>query len=138
MQQRKEQQEQALQTGRATSPERSSNLTDDRISSDDGPDSLHPNTSAKDMDAEQAVSPGHSSTLNRRSTRLSALQQCHEKVKKRKHQTHKQLIHGEDTYQKTKLDLKAINEFVNNTKECEPAPPIQVECEKPHGNTQHH
>jgi len=33
------------------------------------------------------------------------------------------LIHGEDTYKKIKLDLKAINEILDNTKECAPAPP---------------
>ncbi len=33
------------------------------------------------------------------------------------------LIHGEDTYKKIKLDMKAINDFLNNTKECEPASP---------------
>ncbi len=33
------------------------------------------------------------------------------------------LIHGEDTYKKIKLDLKAMNEFLNNTKESEHAPP---------------
>ena len=64
------------------SPERSSNLTDDRVSSDDGPDSSDPKTSAKGMDAEQIVSPV---TLNRRSTRLSSLQPGN-----RKHETHKQ------------------------------------------------
>ena len=32
-------------------------------------------------------------------------------------------IHDEDTYKKIKLDLKAINEFNTNTKECELAPP---------------
>jgi len=33
------------------------------------------------------------------------------------------LIHGEDTYKKIKLDLKAVKEFLNTggTKECEPA-----------------
>ena len=143
-----------------------SNLTDIRNSSDDGPDSLDPNTTATDMDVEQTVSPGHAITPNRRSTRLSALQPCQEKVKKRKHEAHKQekrksrrnmtvsteykarqdldegdadgtnlyneyktgelLIHGEDTYKKINLDLKAINDLLNNvvnTKECEPAPP---------------
>jgi len=69
------------------SPERFSDLTHDRASSDDEQDSLGPNTSAKDMDAEQTISPGRSVTLNRRSTRLSALQACQEKVKKRKHDT---------------------------------------------------
>ena len=57
------------------SPESSSNLTDDRISSDDGPDSLGPTTSAEDMDAEQPVSPGRAITVNRRSTRLSVLRE---------------------------------------------------------------
>ncbi len=54
------------------SPERSSSLTSDQISSDNGPDSLHCNTSAKDMDARQAVSPGHASILDRRTARLRA------------------------------------------------------------------
>ncbi len=31
------------------------------------------------------------------------------------------LIHGEDTYKKIKLDLKAINDVRNNTEQCEPA-----------------
>jgi len=33
------------------------------------------------------------------------------------------LIHGEETYKKIKLDLKAMNEFLNNTKESEHAAP---------------
>jgi len=33
------------------------------------------------------------------------------------------LIHGKDTYKKIKLDLRAMNEFLNNTKESEHAPP---------------
>ena len=33
------------------------------------------------------------------------------------------LVHEEDTYKKIKLDLKAMNEILHNTKECEPAPP---------------
>ncbi|DBB17572.1 TPA: hypothetical protein ACH3X3_002627 [Trebouxia sp. C0006] len=147
------------------SPERSSNFTDDRTSADDGPDSSDPDTSAKDMDTEQTVSPGRGITLNRRSTRLSALQPCQEK--KRKHETHTQekrksrrntagsteykarqdlderdadgtkiyneykrgelLIHGQDTYKKIKLDLKAMNEILNNTKESEHAPPDRVQ-----------
>ena len=32
-------------------------------------------------------------------------------------------IRGEDTYKKIRLDLKAMNEVLNNTKEREPAPP---------------
>jgi len=36
------------------------------------------------------------------------------------------LIHGEDTYNKINLDMKAMNDFLNNTKECEPAPPNQT------------
>ncbi len=36
------------------------------------------------------------------------------------------LIHGEDTYKKINLDMKAMNDFLNNTKECEPAPPNQT------------
>ncbi|DBB13153.1 TPA: hypothetical protein ACH3X3_004907 [Trebouxia sp. C0006] len=48
-------------------PERPSNLTDDRVSSDDGPDSPDPNTAAKTMDVEQIVSPGRAVTINRRS-----------------------------------------------------------------------
>ncbi len=115
------------------------------------------------MDVEQTVPPGHAVRPNRRSTRLSALQPCQEKVKKRKHEAHKHekrksrrnmtvsteykarqdlekgdadgtklyneynrgelLIHGGDTYKKIKLDLKAINDFLKHTKECEPAPP---------------
>ena len=39
------------------------------------------------MDTEQTVPPGRCTTLNRRSTRLSALQPCQEK--KMKHETHK-------------------------------------------------
>jgi len=54
-----------------TSPETSPNPTDDRLSSDDGPDSSDPDTSARGMDVEQTVSPGRCITLNRRSTRLS-------------------------------------------------------------------
>jgi len=144
-------------------PDRSSNLKDDRNSSDDGPYGLVPDTAAKNMDVAQTASPGHAIRPNRRSTRLSALQPCQEKVKKRKREAHKQekrksrrsmtvsteykarqdldegdadgtklkkeykrgelLIHGEDTYKKIKLDLKAINGFLNNTKQCEPAPP---------------
>ncbi len=69
------------------SPERLSNLTGDRVSSDDRQDRSDPNTSAKGMDAEQTVLPGRCITINRRSTRLSALQPCREK--KRKHETHK-------------------------------------------------
>ena len=62
-----------------TSPESSSNLADDQKSSDDGPDSPDPNTAWKDVDAEQTASPvraspGRAVTVNRRSTRLSALQ----------------------------------------------------------------
>ena len=53
------------------SPERSPNPTDDRLSSDDGPDSSDPDTSARAMDVEHTVSPGRCITLNRRSTRLS-------------------------------------------------------------------
>ena len=49
------------------SPERSPNPTDDRLSSDDGPDSSGPDTSARGMDVEQTVSPGRCNTLNRRS-----------------------------------------------------------------------
>ncbi len=45
------------------SPERSSNLTDDRVSSDDRQDRSDPNTSAKGMDAEQIVPPGRCITL---------------------------------------------------------------------------
>ncbi len=114
------------------------------------------------MNAEQTVPPGRCITLNRRSTRLNALQPCQEE--KRKHETHKQekrksrrntagsteykarqdldegdadgtklyneykrgelLVHGEDTYKKIILDLKAMNEILNNIKECEPAPPL--------------
>jgi len=143
------------------SPERSSNLTEDRTGSNDGPDSSDPNTSAKDMDVEHTTSPGRCITLNRRSTRLSALQPCQEK--KRKHETHNQvtrkskrnmagsteykarqdldegdadgtklyseykrgemLIHGAHTYKKIKLDLKAMNEFLNNMR---PPDRIQV------------
>ena len=33
------------------------------------------------------------------------------------------LIHGQDTYKKIKLDLKAMNETLINTKESEHAPP---------------
>ena len=47
------------------SPERSSNPTDDRISSNDRQDSSDSNTSAKGMDAEQTVPPGRCITLNR-------------------------------------------------------------------------
>jgi len=45
------------------------------------------------------------------------------------------LIHAEDTYTKIKLDLKAKNEFLNNTKECEPEPPPRSKSSviKPHG-----
>jgi len=54
-------------------PDGSSNLTDDRNSSDDGPDGLGPDTTAKDMDVAQTASPGRAIRSNRRSTRLSAL-----------------------------------------------------------------
>jgi len=141
-------------------PERSSNFTDDRSSADDGPDSSDPDTSAKDMDTEQTVSPGRCITLNRRSTRLSALQPREEEEVRdthaRKEEEQKKhgrqhrvqgkarpldegdadgtklyneyrrgelLIHGQDTYKKIKLDLKAMNETPNNTKESEHAPP---------------
>ena len=70
------------------SPERSFNLTDDRISSDDRQDKSESITSAKGMDAEQTVPPGRCTALNRRSARLSALQPFQEK--KRKHETHNQ------------------------------------------------
>ncbi len=33
------------------------------------------------------------------------------------------LIHGKDTYKKIKLDVRALNELLNNTKESEHAPP---------------
>ncbi len=134
-------------------PERSSNLTDDRISSDDGPDSLGTNTAAKDMDAEQTLSPGHATTLNRRSTmpregeeeeaRDPQAGQKEEQTVSTEYKARQDLdeadadgtklyneykrgellVHGEDTYKNIKLDLKAINEFLNNTKECETAPP---------------
>jgi len=52
------------------SPDRSSNLTDDRNSSDDGSNGLGPDTTAKSM--EQTAPPGHAVRPNRRSTRLSA------------------------------------------------------------------
>jgi len=71
-------------------PDRSSNLKDDRNSSDDGPYGLVPDTAAKNMDVAQTASPGHAIRPNRRSTRLSALQPCQEKVKKRKREAHKQ------------------------------------------------
>ncbi len=136
------------------SPERSPNPTDDRLSSDDGPDGSDPDTSARGMGVEQTVSPGRCTTLNRRSTRLNAVRPCQEK--KRKHETHTQqkrksrrntvgsteykarqdldegdadgtklyneykrgelLMHGKDTYKKIKLDLKAMNEILINTK----------------------
>ena len=136
------------------SPERSPNPTDDRLSSDDGPDGSDPDTSARGMSVEQTVSPGRCTTLNRRSTRLNAVRPCQEK--KRKHETHTQekrksrrntvgsteykarqdldegdaggtklyneykrgelLMHGKDTYKKIKLDLKAMNEILINTK----------------------
>ena len=68
--------------------ERLSNLTDDRSSYDDRQDSSDRNTSVKGMDAERLVPPVRCITLNRRSTRLNALQPCQEK--KMKHKTHKQ------------------------------------------------
>ena len=85
-----------------------------------------------------------------------ALQPCQEKVKKRKHKAHNEeeqeehdsqhrvqgdadgtklhneykrgefLIHGEDTYKKIRLDMKAITNFLTNTKEYEAAPPDQA------------
>ena len=76
------------------SPERSPNPTNDRLSSDDGPDSSDPDTSARGMDVEQTVSPGRCTTLNRRSARLSALQPCQEQ--KRKHSFINSLIHSLD------------------------------------------
>ena len=143
------------------SPDRSSNLTGDRNSSDDGSNGPGPDRKAKCMDVERTAPPGHAVRPNRRSARLGALQPCQEKVKRRKHEAHKQemrksrrnmtvsteykarqdldegdadgtelyneykrgelLIHGEDTYKKDQTDIKAMNDFVNNTKECEPA-----------------
>ena len=86
------------------SPKRSTHVTGDRISCDDGPDSPDPNTLIIDMDAEQTVSPGRCITFNRRSTRLSA-QPCQEK--KRKHETQKQVKRKSRTNKAGSTDYKA-------------------------------
>jgi len=68
----------------------SSNLIGDRNSSDDGLDGVGPDAIAKGMEMEQTAPPGLAVRPNRRSTRLSALQPCQSKVKKRKHAAYKQ------------------------------------------------
>ena len=37
------------------------------------------------------------------------------------------LTHGKDTYKRIKLDLRAMNEYRNNTKESEHAPPDRIQ-----------
>ena len=159
------------------SPERSSNLIGDRVSSGDGPDSLDPNTSAKDRDAEHAFLPGQREreiTMPCEYTQKTKYEAkpCQENVKKRKHDEKRKSrtvsteykarqdldegdadeakfyneykrgelsIHGEDTYKKIKPDLKAINDFRNNTKDVNLHPTDQNrEWKAPWSNSLHH
>ncbi len=151
--------------GTEKSPGRSFNPTEDRDSSDDGPDGLGLNPTVTELEVERTSLPDYSRRPNNRTTRLSTRQSIQQpSVKKRKHEGGKQEqkkmrgrrsmkidteykarqdleesdadgtklyseykrgelpIHGEDTYKKIKLDLKAINDFLDTT-QYEPAPP---------------